>query len=289
LARRAFWIAEQQRHRHRRADPLHDDRVRVGEARVHHRVRREHRGLLGDDLVHHRLGQDDVFLLGVLLLDEAGDQLSRRVHEQDDAAVGAEELERLVEDLGQELVEVELGAEGAGQLVGHAQLLVVAAQQAFVPDLALGEEIARGLGGDLVPDVAVGGGGRDGDALQGKVFRPLVDEQEARRSQRDLVGIGEDVLGDALAADVSAVQRTEVAEQETPVRHARDLRVLLGDDPVQHLDGVVRVAPDGVEGSELELLPVVAGDQDQFGHASRRWYAASAAAVKGHRVVRRRK
>src|SRR5262249_31207107 len=93
------------------------------------------------------------------------------------------------------------------------------------------------------------------------------DEKEARRPQRDLVAVDEDLLVHALAADVGAVQRSQVAEEELVLRRTLDLRMLLGDDAVEDLDGVVGVAPDGVEGGELELLPIVAGDEDELGHA----------------------
>jgi hypothetical protein len=43
--------------------------------------------------------------------------------------------------------------------------------------------------------------------------------------------------------------------------------VLLGDDPIEDLDRVVGVTAQRVEGGELELLSLVAGDDDQLGHA----------------------
>jgi hypothetical protein len=60
------------------------------------------------------------------------------VHEQDRAAVGADQLEGLVEDLGQQLLEVELAADRARQLVADAQALVVAAQHLLVELLRSG-------------------------------------------------------------------------------------------------------------------------------------------------------
>ena len=75
--------------------------------------------------------------------------------QQDHAAVGADELERLVEDLRQQLVEIELAADGARELVADAQPLVVAAQVLVVGDLALRHEVA-GVGLDAAADVALG-------------------------------------------------------------------------------------------------------------------------------------
>ncbi len=78
--------------------------------------------------------------------------------------------------------------------------------------------------------------------------------------------MAQDVLGDARAADVRAVQGAEVAQEEPPVGVPLDLAVLLRDDPVEDLDRVVGVAPDRVERDELELLSLLTGGEDQFRH-----------------------
>jgi hypothetical protein len=53
--------------------------------------------------------------------------------------------------------------------------------------------------------------------------------------------------------------------------------MLLGDDPIQDLDRVIRMASNGIERAQLELLPFVAGNYDQLRHISResvptKWY-----------------
>ena len=74
------------------------------------------------------------------------------------------------------------------------------------------------------------------------------------------------MIGHALAAHERAVQRPQIAQQVAAIRRPLDLGVLLRDDPIQDLDRVVGVAPDRVERSELELLPLFPGDDDQLGH-----------------------
>ena len=78
----------------------------------------------------------------------------------------------------------------------------------------------------------------------------------------------QDVLADALAAQERAVQAAEIAEQEAPVGLADDLGVLLGDDAVEDLERVVGVAPDRVDGPELELASLIVACDDDLGHAS---------------------
>ena len=112
--------------------------------------------------------------------------------------------------------------------------------------------------------------GRDRDALERVVGLRLVDEHDAGRAHRELVAVGEEVVGDALAAHERAVERAQVAQQEAAVGGALDLRVLLRDDPIEDLDRVVGMAADRVEGGELELLPLLPGDDDQLGHRTLR-------------------
>ena len=71
-------------------------------------------------------------LLPERVFTKRGCELALVVDQQDHAAVRADELERLVEDLRQQLVEIELGADGARELVADAQTLVVAAQDLVV-------------------------------------------------------------------------------------------------------------------------------------------------------------
>jgi hypothetical protein len=241
--------------------------VRAREARVHGRVGRQHRGAVVDDLGEHGARQDDVRVAArAARLHVARDHLALVVLEQDRAAIGADQLERLVEDLGQQLLEIELAADGAGELVADAEALVVAAELLVVGDLALGREVA-GRRLDALPDVALGQARRDRDPVLRLLDRRLVDEEEPGRPHRDLVAVGQDVVADALAADEGAVQRAQVAQQEAAVGAALDLRVLLRDDPVEDLDRVVRMAADRVERGELELLPLVPADDDELGHA----------------------
>jgi hypothetical protein len=107
---------------------------------------------------------------------------------------------------------------------------------------------------------------RDRHPLQHVVRLRLVDEHDPRRAHRELVAVVQVVVRDPLAPHERPVERPQVAQQEPPIRRALDLRVLLRDDPVEDLDGVVRVPADRVEGSELELLPFVPGDNDQLRH-----------------------
>jgi hypothetical protein len=115
--------------------------------------------------------------------------------------------------------------------------------------------------------VALGEPGRDRHAVLRLLLARLVDEQEPRRPHRDLVTILQIVLADALAPEERAVQRPQVAQQEPAVARALDLRVFLRDDPIEDLDRVVGMPAQGVERPELELLALVAGDDDQLGHA----------------------
>src|SRR5690606_12880866 len=62
--------------------------------------------------------------------------------EQDDTTVGGEHLERLLEDLVQQLVELELHTHLARQLDRDTQPLIVAAQHLWIGDFALWQEAA---------------------------------------------------------------------------------------------------------------------------------------------------
>ena len=95
----------------------------------------------------------------------------------------------------------------------------------------------------------------------------MLDEHEVRRAEHDLVAVLEHVLGDALAATYVPFSEPRSRSRKRPSPPAEDLRVLLGDDAIEDLDRVVGMAADRVEGGELELLPLLAGGEDQLRHA----------------------
>ena len=155
--------------------------------------------------------------------------------------------------------DVDLEADRAPELVGQAQLLVVAAQHLDVGDLALGQELARAGRRQPLADERLVGRGLDGHPLQRPLpaaapgtiswVLPSVSSSPSRSTARPTRS----------PRRKDAVQAAQVAEQEAPVGLAEDLGVLLGDDPVEDLHRVVGVAPDGGDGPELELpTPVVA-------------------------------
>ncbi len=109
--------------------------------------------------------------------------------------------------------------------------------------------------------------GRDRHAAERVLALGLVDEDDARRAHRELVAVVQVVVPDALAAQERPVQRLEIAQHEAAVGGPLDLRVLLRDDPIEDLDRVVGMAADRVERSELELLSLIPGNDDQLGHA----------------------
>ncbi|MEZ4337406.1 MAG: hypothetical protein R3B82_12355 [Sandaracinaceae bacterium] len=76
----------------------------------------------------------------------------------------------------------------------------------------------------------------------------------------------EDPLADALAVDVGAVQRPEITEDVAPPVDQIDVAVLLRHDPIQHLNGVVRVPPERVVGQELDLLTAIGAHDGEAGH-----------------------
>ena len=115
--------------------------------------------------------------------------------QQDDAAVGRDQLERLDDDLLEQDVEVHLEADRSPELVGEAQLLVVAAQHLDVDDLLLGQEVARRRRRlDLLADERLGRRRRDGHLLQQRVLRRLLLKGQAGRAEHDLVAVAQDVL-----------------------------------------------------------------------------------------------
>ena len=137
--------AEQERHADRAADAVHDDAVAGLEALIHRRVAGEHRVVMLDHLVEDRLG--DVHpghLVDQAALGRAG--LGAVVgHQQDDAAIGVGDLEGLVEDAIEQRADVEGVSDGAVELEGDAQLLVVLAQRLLVVNAIFGQELALGL------------------------------------------------------------------------------------------------------------------------------------------------
>ncbi len=109
-----------------------------------------------------------------------------------------------------------------------------------------------------------------------------VVEEDAGVAEGDLVAVVQRLLAlDALVVDVGAVERAEVAQH--PLRAAQlDEAVLLRDDAVEELDGVVGMTPEGVEGLEIALhLPVGTRD-DQPGHVP----ASSRARPRAARTAR---
>ena len=261
-------VVVDQRHGHRRADALHDDRVRGREAAVHRRVGRQHRRLVGDDLVQDRFRQDDLFVLAVAGLGDLG-RRNAVLHQQDHAAIGGEQLERLHDDLLEQQLEVDLEADRSPELVGEAELLVVAAQHLDVEDLFLGQELARRRRRlDLLANQRVAGRRRDRHLLQHRFLRRFFLKCQAGRTEHDLVVFLQDVLVHALAAQERSVQAAEIAEQVAPVGLAHDLGVLLGDDAVENLERVVGMAPDRIDGPELELASLIVACDDDLGHAA---------------------
>jgi hypothetical protein len=119
---------------HRRAQAAGDDRPGAGEARIHHRVHGHTEAPLWNTwlmMVVDRL----IASSGPPVLTARGPAGGSRVHQQDHAAVGRQQLEGLVEQPGQQLVDVGLEADGTVELVGDAQLLVVALELLEIGDL----------------------------------------------------------------------------------------------------------------------------------------------------------
>ncbi len=92
-------------------------------------------------------------------------------------------------------------------------------------------------------------------------------ENELGTSKHDLVAFGEDVFAHALVFEKGAVQAAEVAVEEVTVRLADDLCMFLGNDAVEDLDNVVRMAPDGGHRAQLVFTSCVACLNDQLCHA----------------------
>ena len=89
---------------------------------------------------------DESLIGGVRLIAPVGRARAQRpvvAHEQDDAAIGGDESEERTQDLGEELVEVVLGADVARELDDHPHLLVVVAElPGVLRDGVVGEEAA---------------------------------------------------------------------------------------------------------------------------------------------------
>ena len=113
--------------------------------------------------------------------------------------------------------------------------------------------------------MAPGPTGGSGSATPGAVVEP-----SSRRAERDLVAMLEQHLAaHALAVDVRSVQAAEVAQDEAPFANLDDA-VLLRDDLVEELDGVVRVTPEAVDRAEIDRLLSFRGRQEQLGHEEAR-------------------
>ena len=98
-----------------------------------------------------------------------------------------------------------------------------------------------------------------------------VVEASPRRAERDLVAVLEQHLAaHALAVDVRAVQAAEIAKDEAAVADLDDA-VLLRDDLVEELDGVVRVPAEAVDRPKIDRLLSFRGRQEQLGHEEARW------------------
>jgi hypothetical protein len=158
----------------------------------------------------------------------------------------------------------------AGQLVGGAQLVVVAPQHLDVRDLLAGAEVRllrvvqRGVD---VGGVGGGAGRQDGDLVAHGVARAVVDapaEHQVHRAEEEIVALAEHHLTHAALVDEGAVGGVQIAQQEVAVGLALDDRVLLGDLTIVQADGVLGVAADRVELLEDELvLEVLDGDVHQ--------------------------
>ena len=142
----------------------------------------------------------------------------------------------------------------ARQLVGDAQPLVVAAQDLDVADLASRAGSRRRRRLDLLADVAPrSAAARSSPSAAATPAAGF--SWNIRRVEPSMISSPslQEVLADALAAQERAVQAAEIAEQVAAVGLAQDLGVLLRDDAVEDLERVVGMAPDRVEGAELEL------------------------------------
>src|SRR6185369_5127094 len=104
--------------------------------------------------------------------------------------------------------------------------------------------------------------------LQDRFLRRLFLKRQAGRTQHDLVVFLQNVLVYALAAQERSVQAPEITEEIAAVGLPHDLRMLLGDDAVEDLERVVRMAPDGVHGAELELASLIVACNDDLRHAA---------------------
>ncbi len=109
------------------------------------------------------------------------------------------------------------------------------------------------------------------DRRQGKGGARAVVVASPRRSERDLVAVLEVRLSaDALAVDVGPVETAEVAQDEATFALFQDA-MLLRDDLVEELNGVVGVAPEAVRLPEIYRLLSFGGCKDQPSHEQRRY------------------
>src|SRR5207248_1267753 len=119
----------------------------------------------------------------------------------------------------------------------------------------------------LLADEGLAGGRLDGHLLGGRVAHGLLLEDHLGAAQEQLVAVAEQPLADALVGEEGPVQATEVPVEELARRLLDDLGVLLRNDAIEDLDGVVGVAPDAGDGTELVLSPPLGALDDDLGHA----------------------
>ena len=261
-------VVVDERHGHGGTDALHDDGTRTLKAAVHAGVRGQHGGLLRDHLAQDGTGEHDLLGAPVPRLGHAG--LGNPVfHQKNDPAIGRDQIERLHDDLFEQEVDVDLQPDGPAQLVGQAQLLVVAAQGFGIADLALGQELGGAGCLDLLVNQCIGQRSLpNADPLRRLGgLAGLFLEDELRPAQHDFVAFGEDAFIDALILEERAVQTAEVAVEEVAVGLADDLRMFLGNDAVEDLDDVVGMATNGGHRAQLVFAPRVACLNDQLCHA----------------------
>ncbi len=179
------------------------------------------------------------------------------------------QLERLVENLGQQRLQIEDAHDRLTQLVGDAQLFVVALQR--IDGQILGRHKPLGpVRIHLVTDVAVverAVGNRD--PLERVLVGPALGVHHARVAHRDLVVVLEDLLGDADVADVASVERAQVLQHKAAVGLANDVGVFLRDNSIEDLDRVLRMTPNRIELAKFKFFPATAGKHDQLGQVIR--------------------
>jgi hypothetical protein len=70
---------------------------------------------------------------------------------------------------------------------------------------------------------------------------------------------------DTLRIDVGSVQASEITKPK-PIGSLFNDAMFFGNDPIQKLDGVVRVAPDGVGEAKFERPPALRSHEDETRH-----------------------